>query len=778
MTLEANSPFRLAVVEQVLANENNDARFERFANAIVSQLEGGAIVLSTAASWDLGRDGFAVAAASGLYVCSSLRDDIDNKTLEDIERITSTTPRISRLYFCLSNRISEHRRSQYEAQLGAETDSKFPITCLGGNHLAELAAKSPEIAELYYGAEIADVIRVLTAQPSDGAQLRGLRLALIASSADDSDSIRKATYAAGLLDVLKERGPLTPVSCAKALSDSLRLHRSIAVETCHLHLQVLAQAGYVQTDGTSYRITDSGVADIASRESAGAGRLLQLKASIKSEIEASIQTPIIDEEFHRIWLVLEDNLTQYFLIRGDEIVSEIAALIDQESSGAVPTEGRSSSLTFLDDLASAVAATVTTAERKLELGTAIRDIFSDRLGPAAEWLIRVAASFVSAAAMGLEHKSAEAVANLLKKTSLVLDTDVLLSLVGVDEPEHQGVYSLVARWKELTGKIFVAEPVLEEFARHANIAQVEFDQVQHLLPGTPEDRLILFKNVFVRAFGSLVAGGKAKKSEWKVYLAQFRGDRIYDWSPALMTLVYDYGLEKLAPPSSNEALLETEVRKYLVALADETPVPTPYAKDKARRDAQLYAAIAHHIRVSRNIDPAANCVLVSSARRLSIAEEKFKVAGDYQIVTTVSSMLYLISLIPGVSLGLSAMKSFLFEGYRPSLSSDLERTLLRMVRASKQRELAFAQRGVLMKTIRDRFVRDAHEKGLRAPEERLIYIAESTALNPENQARTLQILSEALDKVGASHRVERENAELRRKNAELQRELARRARKS
>ena len=773
------SPFMVAVIEKVLELENNDARFERFANSIVSQVEGGAKILSTSSSWDLGRDGFGVGKASGIYVCSSLRDDIDQKTLADIERITGTTQHINRLYFCLSNRVSEHSRSKFEAQLASEVDAKFPITCLGANHIADIAAKAPELAEEFYGAEIADIVRVLTAKQSDSAQLRGLRLALIASSADDSDSIRKATYAAGLLDVLSDGHRMTSSSCAKALSDSLRLHRTIAGETCKIHLDVLVASGLAQSDGVSYWITTAGTQDVAERHYAAAGRLLQLKAAIKREIEESIRLPILDEEFHRIWLVLEDNLTRYFLTRGEEIVSEIAALIDDETAPqSKEANGRSTSLTFLDELADAVASAVTTQERKAELSIAVRDIFSDRLGPAAEWLVRVAASFVSAAAMGLEHQSAEAVADILKKTSIVLDTDVLLSLVGEDEPEHQGVVSLVARWKGLTGKVFVAEPVLEEFARHANIAQVEFDHVQHLLPGTPEDRLVLFKNVFVRSFGGLIEAGKARKIQWKSFIEQFRGSTVYDWQPALKTLVYDYGLEKLAPRSSAEAQLEDQVKRYLVSLAEESRTQTPYAHDKARRDAQLYAAIAHHLKAARSVDPAANCVLVSSARRLATVESRFKIASDYQIVSSISAMLYLVSLMPGVTLGLSAMKSFLFEGYRPGLSSELERTLLRMVRASKERDLAFAQRGVLMKTIRDRFVKDAHEKGLKGPAQRLLESAEQQALEPENQVRTLEILTEALDKVGATHRVERENTELRRRNAELERELARRTRKS
>jgi hypothetical protein len=142
------------------------------------------------------------------------------------------------------------------------------------------------------------------------------------------------------------------------------------------------------------------------------------------------------------------------------------------------------------------------------------------------------------------------------------------------------------------------------------------------------------------------------------------------------------------------------------------------------------------------------------------------------MVASISAMLYLISLLPGVSLGMSAMKAFLFEGYRPSLSSDLERTLLRMVRGSKDRELPFAKRGVLMDAVREKMLKDAHEKGIRGADRNVVEAAEAAAMTPANQPRTLEILSEALDKVGASHRLERENAELRARNRELEARLS------
>lgn len=231
MAFDPQSDYGRVVLEQVLAKETNDQRFERFCNAVVSAMEGDAKILSTSASWDLGRDGVGYAKAAGIYVCTSLRDDIDAKVLADIQRITSTTKNIKSIYFCLSNKISEHTRVKYQGQLSAELDGKIGITCLGGGQLAEAVGAHPDIPERFYAADIADVLRVLQAEQSDGAELRGLRLALISATADDSDSIRKATYAAGLLDTLKAREKLTPAVCGKRLSDSLKLNRPVAAET-------------------------------------------------------------------------------------------------------------------------------------------------------------------------------------------------------------------------------------------------------------------------------------------------------------------------------------------------------------------------------------------------------------------------------------------------------------------------------------------------------------------------------------------------------------------
>lgn len=329
------------------------------------------------------------------------------------------------------------------------------------------------------------------------------------------------------------------------------------------------------------------------------------------------------------------------------------------------------------------------------------------------------------------------------------------------------------------GRILIAEPVLEEVSRHAYIAQVDFDHVVHLLPGTPEDRLHLIGNVFVRAFGELVSEGKAKISHWRSYIAQFRGASQYEWANIFSVLEANYSIEKLPARSLEEASLEKSVREFLlsqaVARADRGPV-TPFAQDKARRDAQLYAALVHYVATLRRMDPGATCLLVSSARRLAVTEEKFHGSGEAQLVVSIGALLHLLSLLPEVSLGLSAMKAFLFDEYRHNFSSDLERTLMRMVSASSERSIKFAKRGLLMRSVRDHVLKDATEKGLYGSEARLMKNFERQGFTPKNQASTMELLSAALDKAGVQRRSELEKAALEAKIRELEAKLERKNR--
>lgn len=772
MPIETQSPYYKVVVEKVINAEHSDPRFEVVCNSLVSALEGGATVVGTSASWDLGRDGVGLASAQGLYVLSSLRDDIDVKVLDDLERITSTTRGIKRLYFCLSNRVSEHSRAKYEAQLSGEAGGAFDIVCLGSGQLSDVAARHLGLIEQHYGAEMADVLRVMNDEPGDSAEVRGLRLALISAAGESSDSIRKEVYKTALLDVFADSKARTLARASKDLSDSLRLHRTISEQAVLPHLKDLLDEGLVSFSNQVYAMTGAGTESVKKRREAGVDRLIALRQAVRNALEAGIGSRMVDDDFARVWAVFEERMAHYFTSRGQSVVAEVCELLGTDDEAPPNAAAQAPRLSFLEELAVAVGQTSSHADRQAELEQAVKDIFSDRTGPAADWLVRIAANFMTACALGLEHSSAAALERLLARTRLVLDTDVVLSLLGEGEPEHDGINALVDRWKKIGGSVLVAEPVLEEVARHAFIAHHDFGQVRHFLPGTPEERLHLIGNAFVRSFAELMARGEAKMGNWRDYMRMFLGTAEYDWSRVLETLAGDYAVNKLPPSGLDAVDFEKDVRTFLVRQVEaENARADPFKFDKAKRDAQLYVALVSHIKKLREQDPGAACLLVSSAKRLIRVEEKFQASGESHIVATVPAVLYLLSMLPNVTLGLSAMKTFLFDDRRSNFSGEFERTVLRLVRGSAERSMPFAKRGSLMRSLRTRILRGANEQGDKANDKATLNRFEKEAFTPGNEPRTLEMISQSLDEIGVDSKAEIQIAELKRKVVELQAKL-------
>lgn len=771
------SPYFKAVVEKVLNAEESDPRFEAASNALIAALEGGAPISKTAASWDLGRDGVGLGAAEGLYVLSSLRDDIDAKILSDLERIKSTTRGIKRLYFCLSNRLSEHSREKYEAQLTAESDADFPIVCYGSLQLSEIAVQYPGVIERFYSAEIADVLKLMADEPMESSELQGLRLALISTADDTSDAIRREVYRTGLLDVFRDSQKRTLTKTCKDLSDALRLHRTISEQAVEPHLNELVAEGLIAISRPTYVMSPAGHEAVAVRREAGVDNLLALRGAVRNALESSLGVKMVNDDFARVWTVFEERMAHYFTMRGQSVVAEVCELLGDELAGG-KGKAEAPRLSFLEEMSEAVGHTSSHPGRREELVQAVKDLFTDRTGPAASWLVRLAANFMTACALGLEHSSAGAVERLMARTKLVLDTDVVLSLLGEGEPEHAGVVALVDRWKRMGGSVLVGEPVLEEVARHAYIAPHDFEQVRRFLPGSPEDRLHMIGNAFVRSFAELVANEKATVRDWRDYLRMFVGTSEYDWKRVFETLSADYSIRKLPNPPLTMAEFQDEVRRFFIRQVEmETGRDDPHKADKARRDAQLYVALVAHLENIREQDPGASCLLVSSGKRLLSAEAQFKASNESHLVVTVPAVLYLLSMLPNVTLGLTAMKSFLFDERRSNFSGDFERTVLRLVRGSTERSMPFAKRGSLMRSLRSRILQGAHQQGERAEKAKAsARTYEREAFTESNHGRTLEMLSQSLDEIGVDSRAERQITDLKRQVAELQSQLERRKR--
>lgn len=769
MSLDLTNPIEVTVSQAALIQETNDGRFESFCRDAVSTIEGGATIFSTSVTWDLGRDGVGAGKARGIYVCASLRDDVDAKAIDDLQRLVFTTRDIARIYFCSSHRLTEHRISLLESSLIEVTENKFQITVIGATQLVDSVAGNPEIIERYYAAEIQGALRAISRDPSDESEAHGLRLALIAAAGDNSSEIRQKLYQGGLLTLLRDGNGRSETTCARELSADLHLHHVISDAAIRPHLTMLIATGHVEKLEQLYKITFSGQRLAEELQAQAAERFLEGRLAVKNSLERSIGERLDEDSFARIWSTFEERVAVHFHARGIAMVAEVSLLVDVQLDGA--STNAKSPMSFLEELANAVATTATHPQRREELRQAVIDLFSDRTSGATDWLIRVSASYVACCALGLEHTTATALSRLFARTSLILDSDVVLSLLGEGEPEHQSVHTIVTKWAKVGGKVFIAEPVLEEVAYHAHIAQNDFNQVSHLLPGNPEDRLHLIENAFVRSFAQHMASSGTTLRHWNRFIGQYRGRSPYDWAPVASHLRTEYSIGTIPHRSAAFEPLELEVKDFLIRSAEHRGYFGKNVRDKASRDARLYTQMVQNLQAIRASDSGATCLLVSSARRLSEVETKFQESGEQQIVVPISTVLYLLSLLPQVSLGLSAMKAFLFEDRRPGFSSDLERTILRLVKTSGEVTMPWAKRGALMREVRDRLIVDARQQGRNLPDDTNTVALEKAALTEGNRSRTVQILAESLDRIVVRTKTEEDNFRLRKENERLKIEL-------
>ena len=766
MSLQNGSELAIQIGRQVVRSETNDGRFEVFCRGVVSLAEGGAIIMGTSTTWDLGRDGVGAGTASGIYVCTSLRDDVDEKILSDLDRIKSTTSKIKKVYFCTCHPLSEHKRDVLKEQLSIEVDHAFSVEVFGNTQLVDIASTKVEILTRHYGAEIDDCIKTIAAPIDSDTERRGLKIALM-SIGEDSAAVRSDIYQGIILETLSESTGLTRENLTNKISERLHLMRSLAKEALLAPLSDMQSKSLISCTNNVYRITQIGKEKLANSTENATLQLLDGRNLLRKEIEEAIGSPLANDHFNKLWAIFEDRIVAYCISKGETLVAEVSELLGQE---AVEPEHRMvKAFSFVEDIAKAVSETSSSPQQRLEIAQAIKDIFHYRSGPATDWLVKLCMSYMAACSLGMEYSCGAMIEHLLKRTTLVFDTDVVLSLLGEGESDHDGVLAIAKRWKEIGGKVLVAEPVLEEVAYHASIAQLDFEQVRNWLPGTPDEQQHIISNVFVRSFAVLLAKKEARLHHWGSFIKQYLGRSPYDWINVYQLMTAEGWVGKLPPRSLSEAQLENKVREYLIEqkLGSATSGQADRnMRDKARRDAQLYSAIVSHLHSIRQFEPGSTCLLVSSAHRLSMAEMEFKEAAEPELITSIATILHLLSLMPNVSLGASALKAFLFDERPKGFSSDFERTLMRMLRASDEVALPWAKRSALMKALREKMMQDAKSRGANVKGEEL----EREALMEKNQSRTIEMMSQALDAVAVDTKTAKENSALRRRIMELEEE--------
>ncbi|MCW5976486.1 MAG: hypothetical protein KIT09_00340 [Bryobacteraceae bacterium] len=699
--------------EIIIADEKNYIRFEKFCLNLCERLESMPFV-PTSLSWDQGRDGVSVGPARGSHaavVCATLNDGLDAKVLLDLSRIKATTDP-DRLVYCSSQDISEKRLDRIRADIKG-TLGRASVTVLGRQQLASLAENHPDILQKHYAAELATIRANLLAfqEGCERTETKGLRLALIAFGSEDAVSLRKAVSRRAVLEALRTGGvSLNEVAIAAQLSSDLGLPRILNLQYIGSVLADLGEAGLATQKGGAWTITSSGIREAESIPAEAAQSLLAGRTVVRASLEELTGRALADERFEIVWSTLTDFLSELFYSNGIAIISAINSLV----AGGAGEDG-SDLEKLIEQGAARIGKIFAIPEMSAEYEQAVRDMFTERSGPAFDWLSRVCERFIALCALGLETTSAAEIRATLRRYQLVLDSDIVLTCLCEGEPDHRAIREVLGRFRSAGGRVLASQFVLEEVAYHAHISDRHFSQTSYLMGKlSVQDICRYTDNAFVRAFHVL----SREPRKWPVYRQQFAGATARDYTKILRILQDELMVQLL--PSAHDPELAKTISKYLQTLV-QTPgeIETQhYTTDigKPGRDGQILSSIAHARTAAKGAASSSSIVLLSSSTRLRRADRKFRrELGEPDAVISLRALSYLLSLVPNVELGAGSMRQALFNFGQTGHLTDVERFALRIIKATGEFDLPWARRCTLEHELDKVISAEAYRRDVSAP---------------------------------------------------------------
>ena len=242
-------------VNQVLAREHDDVRFEAFANEVVSVLEGKPIV-GTSKSWDLARDGRGLGARQGTFVLTTLRTDAD-KPRTDAARLKATAWKIRHVYYVAPRLVSEVALEEHCKELRSILGEDVPVDPIGGPQLSDLisSGKAAEAFGRHYAGELAS-IKIALAVDTDDPQSRHLELALSTFGANNTQGLRVALSSRLILGLLNKK-PLSLAELAAGAATFLGV-AAFSESSIQYSCGLLKESGCIDLKGQRYEIADSG----------------------------------------------------------------------------------------------------------------------------------------------------------------------------------------------------------------------------------------------------------------------------------------------------------------------------------------------------------------------------------------------------------------------------------------------------------------------------------------------------------------------------------------
>jgi len=752
-----------ALAELILQVESNSYRFENFCIALVGKHEG-VKYLPTSQSWDMGRDGRASHRGMGTHaniLCATLNENLDGKSEADVLRLTASAAP-DRIAYCSSQKLSELRCNEISVALERHAQGKS-IIVYGAKQLASIADDNEENRDLFakfYGAELQEIRATILSKHAGAAPSAGLRLALLAFGSQEGAELRDELLRSVVLDRLTRETPATVQEIIASFSADLGLPRALPGMFLFNALERASQEGTVERIGVTWRLTEKGTEEQSKLPLQGIKELLDGRQTIRAELERLIGKKFADQQFEAIWTSMLDGMSGMFFANGLEVIRSIEELLSRDLSKEPTLNFRRE----LERVTNRAVAAITTTELRHETERALLDLFTERQGPAFEWLTRVSERFVSLCSLGLEHETGAALRETLTAQRLVLDSDIILDFLCQGEPDHTTSRDLLLNWLGIGGRILVSPIVLEEVAHNAWISERDFNETETLLGKLASWELRRYiRNPFVRTFHFF----KSRASQWGMYIRQYKGNAPGDYTKILSLLRDQLKVEIL--PATYDDNLSNEISVYLQGLTSRRSSDMEGLEDvayKIERDGRLMASLASARELAERAGLEEPMLLLSSSAALKAAERAFeRVFQGAQLIFNKRAFSYLLSAIPQVGLGAGTLRRALFEfGSHGRLMSSGVRAL-RLLRSTGEVEFPWAERFTLQRELWQGVKREADRRGI-TPREMDRQFMEGKS--PETTAR---LIVEAVQQLVVPTKTQEELAQARRRIVELEAKL-------
>src|SRR5437016_8458491 len=145
---------------------------------------------------------------------------------------------------------------------------------------------------------------------------------------------------------------------------------------------------YERASGGTWRLTPRGSEEAESVPPEAAKEVLAGRTIVRDALQRLIGKKIDDQQYDLIWSSVLDFFSEYFYNSGFVIISAVNAVLGGKAQKSTTSLDK-----LIEEGAKKVRTHIATPELGNQIEQAIKDVFTERTGPAFEWLSRLCERF-------------------------------------------------------------------------------------------------------------------------------------------------------------------------------------------------------------------------------------------------------------------------------------------------------------------------------------------------------------------------------------------------